>query len=85
MQTPSIGRIVIARNVMTQGDECPAIITRVRGGQGVNLTIFPDGCAPVFKTSVQLQANLVSAVDHEVATMSKPLQAYWPTGPVVAR
>lgn len=61
---PSIGRVVLFRNYLSNGiNEHPAIINRVWSDVCVNLTIFPDCGDPVNKTSVTLNDDLTSPND----------------------
>ena len=85
---PSIGRIVIAKNVLSNGaDEHPAIINRVWSdgdpAQGtvvaINVTVFPDCGAPLNQTSVFIFENRAAA-DAFLVTQGdlKPVVCFWP-------
>lgn len=79
-QLPSVGRWVTARNVVTPGDVCAALITRVHGPECVNLSIFPDGhTQQVCKTSVRLFDDAATA-DAYLSQLPghTPLLAHWP-------
>jgi hypothetical protein len=80
MNTPTLGRIVIVRNVLAANDQAPAIITRVWGPRCVNLTIWPDGATqPTCKTSVPLYETQREALDYlDKLPGHTPLVAHWP-------
>lgn len=81
--TPSIGRIVhvIGPDAESNGAAvAPAIITRVWSEDLVNVTIFPDGAAPVARTSVRLYADEDEAHRQAGASARSAAsnQAFWP-------
>lgn len=80
--TPSLGRIVIARNATGAGSEAPALITRVWTPAMVNLQVLPDCADPLCKTSVPLFPDRAAA-DAYLRQMvgHTPTVAYWPDRP----
>lgn len=80
--TPSIGRIVyvIGPDAASNGASvAPAIITRVWSEDLVNVTIFPDGGAPLSRTSVKLYADEDAARGITLSDVRfPPNQAFWP-------
>lgn len=79
---PSIGRFVhvIGPDAESNGAKvAPAVITRVWSEDMVNVTIFPDGAAPVPRTSVKLYADENAARGITLADYRfPPNQAFWP-------
>lgn len=76
MQTPSLGRIVIAHGLDPKANngatEAPAIIVRVWNEHAVNLKVLTDGENDVWMTSVSLYD-----ADHEPAE-GQTRYATWP-------
>ena len=79
---PSIGRFVhvIGPDAESNGAKvAPAVITRVWSEDMVNVTIFPDGAAPVPRTSVKLYADENAARGITLADYRfPPNPAFWP-------
>lgn len=80
--TPTIGRIVhvIGPDAESNGAKvAPGVITRVWSDDLINVLIFPDGVAPMARTSVKLyasedEARGITLADHRFP----PNQAFWP-------
>lgn len=80
---PSIGRIVIVKNLQSNGsDEHPAIISRVwsqEDGGLINATVFPDGGMPTFAGSIAFFSSREKAWEHLASQIPlKPLVAFPP-------
>jgi hypothetical protein len=80
--TPAIGRIVhvIGPDAESNGARvAAAVITRVWSEDLVNVTIFPDGGAPISRTSIKLYADEDEARSITYADVRYlPNQAFWP-------
>lgn len=85
---PTIGRVVIVRNLEPVGNngatEAPALLTRVWQSSGpgvwtVNLKVITDGPQDVWLTSVYLADNEQGLEEiYRRSTIDKPVHAIWP-------
>lgn len=80
--TPSIGRFVhvIGPDAESNGAKVASgVITRVWSDDLINVTIFPDGAAPMARTSVKLYADEDAARSITLQDVRfPPNQAFWP-------
>ena len=74
--TPTIGRIVHVY-VGTSRTSVAALVTSVYPSNVVNLTVFPDGRAPMPKSSVTVYADPSAAAD-ALDTGACRVAAFWP-------
>lgn len=79
MQKPSIGRIVIVKNVHSNSaDEQAAIITRAWSDTCVNVTAFLDAASPGSYTSVYFFQDRAAAEAFISTQPFKAVVAFWP-------